>query len=144
MRGNRRSAGTIQPEFLARIGSHGNKALAATGVGKLDDMRSGFTASYFVVRYHVGQQDHFWAFVAVGLGGITHRLDVARIEMFQASQDGIRMCVQIVFDFDNRGHGLAHLAEKFQTHRTGECGQLVQNKTGGSNDAVAAFLLDTR
>ncbi len=135
-------ARAVQPEFLARLGGHGDEAFAVAQVGEAHDLRGGFARRAFVVAHHVGDQHHLRARAALGLGGIADGLQITLVEMLQTGQLGCGMGIQIILDLDDGGHGLVHLAEEFQTHGAREFVRAVQDEARRGDDAVAAFLLD--
>ena len=79
-------ARAVQPEFLARLGGHGDKTFAAAQVGQAHDLRSGLRRRIRVVADHVGEQHHLRTRAALGFGGIAHRLQIALVEMLQSGQ----------------------------------------------------------
>ena len=62
--------------------------------------------------------------------------------MLEAGEQRMRMRIEIVLDLDDRGHRVAHLAEKFQAHGADAAACCVQDEARRGDDAVAAFLLD--
>ena len=83
--------------------------------------------------------------MALGLGRVTDRLDVALIEMLEAREDGAAgPLVEVTLDLDDRRRRIAHLAEEFHAHGADRGRHPVQDKARRRDDAVAAFLLDSR
>ena len=82
MRGNRRSARAIQPEFAPRLRAHGDEALAAACIRQAHDVRCGFAHRIFIVGGDIGHQHHIRPLRAIGFSGVAHRLHIARIKMF--------------------------------------------------------------
>ncbi|OIQ78441.1 hypothetical protein GALL_398520 [mine drainage metagenome] len=135
-------AGTVQPEFLARIGADGNEAFASACVGQAHDMRCRFADGVLVIAGDVGYQYHLGTLRTVGLGGVTDGFQVALVQMLQACQQRVRMGVQVILDFDDGRHRQCHRAEKFQADGAYVRRHPMQDESGRSDQAVAAFLLD--
>jgi hypothetical protein len=102
----------------------------------------------FVVADEVADQYHLRPPVALGLGRVADRLDVALVEMLEAGELNARRVagstarLEVVGDLNNGRHRFAHLAEKLQTDGARDRRHLVQHPAGGDDDAVGAFLLD--
>jgi hypothetical protein len=139
-------AGAVEPELLALLGADGDEAFGAAGVGHADDFGGGGHHRVLVVADDVADQHHLGPPVALGLGGVAHRLHVALVQVLQAGQQhagGVAGTagLEVVGDLDDGGHGFAHLAEELQAHGAGDRRHLVQHPARGDDEAVGAFLL---
>ncbi len=85
---NRGGTRTVQPEFLARLRADGDKAFAALAVGHADHFRGGARHGVFIVADDIADQHHLREGVALALGGVADRAQVALIQVLQACQDG--------------------------------------------------------
>ncbi len=138
-------ARTVQPEFLARLRAHGDEAFAALAVGQADHLRGGARHGIVVVTDDVADQHHLREGVALALGSVADRAQVALVQVLQASQDGaaglLGLGVEVVLDLDDARDRVARLAEELQAHGAGRLGHAVQDPARAGDDAVAAFLL---
>ncbi len=140
--GDRRSARAIQPENLARLGGHGDKAFAAAQIGQAHDLGCGHCRRIRVIADHIGDQHHLRAGAAFRFGGVAHRLQIALVQMFQTGQQGIGMRIHIGLYFHYRGDRFTHLTEEFQAYGACVFVRAMQDEARRGDDAVAAFLLD--
>ena len=144
--GNRCRTRAIQPEFLARLGAHGHEAFTALAVGQADHFRGGARHGVIVIADDVTDQHHLRKRIALALGGVADRAQVALVQVLQASQDGTALLglgVEVVLDLDDARHRVSRLAEELQAHSADRLGHAVQNPARAGDDAVAAFLLHT-
>ncbi len=145
MLGDGGGARAVQPELLARLGAHGDEAFAALAVGQADDFRGGARHGIVVVADDVADQHHLREGVALALGGIADRAQVALIQVLQAGQDSaagfLGLGVEVVLDLDDARDRVARLAEELQAHGADRLGHAVQDPARAGDDAVAAFLL---
>ena len=137
-------AGAVEPEGFALFRRCGNKAFAVAGTRQFADVLGSSLHLCFVVRHHIGNQHHFRAAFAGGLGGIAHGADVPPVQMLQAGQFHRRMRLHEIADFHDGRRGVGHRAEKFQAHGARVFGHFVQHERGAGDDAVRAFLLHAR
>ena len=141
-----RGALAVQPEFFARLRADGNKAFAAARVGNAHHLGGGTGHVVGVVAGNVTKQHHLGQAAALGLGGITHRLQIAVIQMLQSGQQHTRALLlgeHEVLDFDNAGHGVFGIAKKLQAHRAGVAGHAVHHPARAGDQAVTTFFLNT-
>lgn len=138
-------ARAVQPELLARLGAHGDEAFAALAVGQADDFRGGARHGIVVVADDVADQHHLREGVALALGGIADRAQVALVQVLQAGQDSaagfLGLGVEVVLDLDDARDRVTRLAEELQAHGADRLGHAVQDPARAGDDAVAAFLL---
>ena len=140
--GDRGGAGAVEPEFLARLGTDGDEALARARVGHAHHFRGGAHHGGFVVADDIADQHHLRPAVALCLRRVADRLHVAFVEVFEAREDRpARTRLQVFGDLDDGRHGIAHLAEKFEADGAHDRRHLVQDPHRRGDDAVAAFLL---
>ena len=137
-------SGAIQPEFFARVRRHRDEAFTVTRIGEPHHCTGGFHRGVFIVRNNIANQYHFRPLIAPRFCGVTHRFQVALVQMFQSGKNGVLMAIQKVLDLDNRWHRLLDLSKEFQTHCANVPGHPMQDKPRGGDDAVAAFFLDAR
>src|SRR4051794_19697394 len=98
-----------------------------------------------MLAHNIGQQYHFGAAGALGLGGIADSFYITLVQMLETGQHGAaRTSIQVCLDFYNRWHGMPHLAIELQANSTGVRRHPVQDKTRRGNDAITAFFLDPR
>src|SRR5690606_39988267 len=100
------------PIFLACFGTDGNKAFTVTGVGNAHDFAGRQCHRVGVVTDDIADQHHLGQAAAFAFGGVAHGAQITLVQVFQAGQNGALLAsctVQVVFDLDNRGHGVARL-----------------------------------
>ena len=142
VRRDRGGARTVEPEALARLGTDGDEALALARIGQAHELGGRRGDRLFVVRDQVGDQDHLRAFAPCGLGRVTHRLDVAFVEVLQAGDLHLRQGLGVVDDLDDRRYRLAQVgAEELQAHGAHMLGHAMQHEAGRGDQAVAALFL---
>ena len=138
---------TVQPELFARLGADGNEAFAAARVGNADDLGCRLGHVVGVVTGDVTDQHHFGETTTLALGGITHRPQIAVVQMLQACHHGagaLLLGKHEIFDLDDAGHCLAGVAKELHAHRAGVRGHAVHDPAGAGDQAVAAFFLHAR
>ena len=87
-----RRALAVKPEFLARLGADGNKTFPTARIGNAHHLRRDASHLIGIVTGNVTKQHHLGHTAAAqrhatfALGGVTHRLQVAVIQVFQPSQ----------------------------------------------------------
>ena len=149
--GNGRSALAVKPELLARVSAHGHKALAAARVGQAHHLAGGARHGVGIVTHDVAHQHHLGQAAAarslgtLALGGIAHGLEVAVVQVLQASQHGATGAAGFreheVLDVHDAGHRVLRVAEELQAHRAGVRRHAVHDPARAGDQAVAAFLL---
>ena len=142
------SARAVEPELLAGLGAHGDEALAALAVGHTDHFRGGAGHGVLVVTDDIADQHHLRERVALALGGVAHRAQIAFVQMLQTCQNGaalaLRLAVEEVLDFDDARNRIARLAKELQADRAHMLRHPVQDPARAGDDAVATFLLHAR
>jgi hypothetical protein len=132
--------------FLRVSGVDRDEAFGRAQVGHAHDFGGGGHHRLLVVADDVADQHHLRPAVALGLGRVADGLDVALVQVLEAGQldaGGVAGTarLEVVGDLDDGRHGLAHLAEKFETDGARDRRHLVQHPARGDDDAVGAFLL---
>ena len=84
MAGNGGGTAAVQPEGFACLGGDGDEAFAVAGVGVAHHLAGGLGHRVFGIRYDVGNQHHFRAATAFGLGGVAHGAHIAPVQVLQA------------------------------------------------------------
>ena len=77
----------VEPEALARLGVHRDEAFAALAVGHAHDFRGGGGDRIGVVADDVADQHHLRERVALGLGRIADRAQIALVEMLETGEE---------------------------------------------------------
>ena len=149
MFGNCGGTRTIQPEILALFRADGNEAFGSAQVTHAHHIGGSLHDGLLVVADQITNQHHLRATMALGLGGITHGLEVALVQMLQTGQQDAEVATaaigfEVVGNFDNGRHGFADLAEELQTNGARVRRHFVQHPAGGDDDAVGAFFLNAR
>ncbi len=142
--GDRGGACAVQPEALALLGGDGDEALALARVGDAHYVRCRAGRRVLIVAHDVAQQDHAWAAAALRLGGVSHGLHVALIQVLEAGEDRLGMRIEIALDLDDGWHRLLHVAEEFEAHGTHVLRHAMQDERGRGDEAVASLLLHAR
>ena len=142
-------ARSVEPETLALLGAGGHKTFRAARLAHAHHFGGGARHGLFVMADQIANQHHFRPVGAVGLGRVADGFYIAFIQMFQTGQPHAHLPprafgLEVIGDFHNRGHGFAHLAEKFQTHRARDRRHFVQQPARRHHDAVRAFFLHAR
>ena len=83
---DRRGAGAVEPELLARLGADGDEALAAARVGDLHHFRGRAHHRALVGADDVADQHHLRPAVALGFRRVADGPDVALVEVFEAGE----------------------------------------------------------
>ena len=92
----------------------------------------------------VSDNHHLRINPAAALRRVINRMQITVIKVFQAGKhDAFRMRVEELRDLIDRGTGVAGSAVKLQTDGLSANRHLVKNEASRSNDAVAAFFLQT-
>ena len=145
MLGNRCRARAVEPELLACLGAYGHETFAALAVGQANHLRRGARHGVIVIPDDVADQHHLRERVALALGGVADRAQVALVQVFQAREDRaagfLGLGVEVILDLDDAGDRVACLAEELQAHGADRLGHAVQDPARAGDDAVAAFLL---
>ncbi len=102
----------------------------------------GVVAGDIAEQHHLGQ-----AAVFFGFGGVSHRLQVAIVQMLQASQYGAAALLlgkHEVLDLHDAGHCVLGIAKKLKADGAGVRRHAVHNPARAGDQTVTTFLLDTR
>ena len=86
---DRRGAGAVEPEFLARFRADRDKAFADAGVRDAHHFRGGARHRVFVVADDVAEQRHLRQHAALGFGGVADRAQVALVQVLEAGSAAI-------------------------------------------------------
>ncbi len=148
---DRGGALAVEPEFLARFRADGHKAFAAARVGHANHFAGGAGHRVGVVAHDVADQHHLGqavaARVALALGGVAHRFQIAVVQVFQTGQQRARALLlgeHEVLDVDDAGHAVFRVAEKLQADGAHVLGHAVHDPAPAGDQAVAAFFLNAR
>ena len=143
---DRRRAFSVQPEFLARIGTDGDEAFAAARIGNAHHLRGGAGHGIGIIAGNITHQHHFGQAATARLGGVTHGPQVAVIQMLQAGQQNARallLAEHEVLDLDDAGHRVPGVAKELQAHGARVRRLAVHDPARAGNQTVATLFLDT-
>ena len=137
----------VEPEFFARFRADGHKAFADATVGQTDDLAGGLGHRVFVVAHDVANEHHLGqtAIAFFAFGRITHGLEVAVIQVFQAGQHDPRSGLlgeHVILDVHNGRHAVFGVAKELQTHRSHVRRHAVHHPARAGDEAITAFFLD--
>ena len=148
MFGDRRGSRAVEPELLARFRADRDKTFAATRDCRCAPLPSAACATAFSSSPTMSPNNTILGSRRAWIWWYNPRLlQIALVQMFQTGQHRAALAglgVEVILDFDDRRHRIAHLAEKFQADRAGMLGHFVQNPARRGDHAVAAFFLDAR
>ena len=143
--GDRGSARTVEPEFLARIGTHGDETLAMAGVRQTHDFARGGGNGGLVIADDIANQHHLGQHAPLALGRIADRAQVALVQMFEPGEQRATRppgTFQVVLDLDDRRDRVARLTKKLQADRAGMARHTMKHPARGGDQAITPFFLD--
>ena len=70
---------TVQPKLFTRLGADRHKALARSGVSQTNDLRGGTGHRIGIVASDIAKQHHIGQATTLGLGGVTHCLQIPTV-----------------------------------------------------------------
>src|ERR1700681_1178894 len=86
MPGDRRRAGAVEPEFLARLGRDRDKAFGAARIADAHDFGGRARDRVIAVADDVADQDHLRPAMTLRLGRVADRLDVALVQVLEPGE----------------------------------------------------------
>ena len=146
---NCRCIGTLCPKLAAQYGIHRNKTFGLPRLAHVDHRLWCRCNCLFIKSHQITNKHHFGAIWTVRFGGVTHRLQIAKIQMFQPRQlhaifEPCSTRLKVIGNFNNCRHSTRNFTKKFQTNGICYRWHLVQNPTRCHNNPIATLFLNPR
>ena len=143
-----RRALAIKPKLFACLGRHRHKAFTAACIGKAHDLTRRPRYGVSVITSDVAKEHHLGQAAALALGGVSHGLEVAIVQMLKPGQHHAARRAskskKVVLDINDRWHRILGMAKEFKTHRAGMGWHFVQHPARARDQTITAFFLYAR